>query len=232
MAGHDALLPPCLHLAVISGLLHLAVPVTRCCFCCRQSIGYAIKRPHHLRTMSRAISRTHQVFSAALGHASDALLTLFANQFNAQTAPVPGALWHPPARWDPAGYNDDDGGEAPEYFVVSFPVCFVVHLFASSCKAAAAAAAASPVARVQSLVCTLTSSNAWPPGIAKLGLRLSAGQVSCLASTRMYMYSLSTPAPGEPAPAKYLPLQALHASLSTALTSTWNTSSYMYMPPT
>lgn len=98
--GHDAL--PCLHLAVISGLLHLAVPVTRCCFSCRQSIGYAIKRPHHLRTMSRAISRTHQVFSAALGHASDALLTLFANQFNAQTAPVPGALWHPPAGIRPA----------------------------------------------------------------------------------------------------------------------------------
>ncbi|KAL6828987.1 hypothetical protein J3E69DRAFT_330091, partial [Trichoderma sp. SZMC 28015] len=89
-------------------LLHLAVPVTRCCFSCRQSIGYAIKRPHHLRTMSRAISRTHQVFSAALGHASDALLTLFANQFNAQTAPVPGALWHPPAGIRPVD-GDDDG---------------------------------------------------------------------------------------------------------------------------
>ncbi|KAL7959441.1 hypothetical protein V8C34DRAFT_279647 [Trichoderma compactum] len=58
---------PCLHLAVISGLLHLTVPVTRCCFSCRQSIGYAIKRPHHLRTMSRAISRTHQVFFSCLG---------------------------------------------------------------------------------------------------------------------------------------------------------------------
>lgn len=46
--------------------------------------------------MSRTISRTHQVFSAALDHASDALLTLFARQINAQTAPVPGALWHPP----------------------------------------------------------------------------------------------------------------------------------------
>ncbi|KAL6789049.1 hypothetical protein J3E68DRAFT_413606 [Trichoderma sp. SZMC 28012] len=60
--------------------------------------------------MSRAISRTHQVFSAALSHASDALLTLFANQFNAQTAPVPGALWHPPAGIRPVDGDDDGEG--------------------------------------------------------------------------------------------------------------------------
>lgn len=79
----------------------------------------------------------------------------------------------------------------------------------------------SPVARVPAQEHHQTSG---PPGIAKLGLRLSAGQVSCLASRCMYMYSLYTPVPGERAPAKYLPLQALHASLSTALTSSWNTS--------
>ncbi|KAL6860882.1 hypothetical protein J3F83DRAFT_747850 [Trichoderma novae-zelandiae] len=68
--------PPCSHLAVISGLLHLTAPVTRCCPSGRQSIGGFFQLP--------------------LGHASDAGLTLFASRINAQTTPAPGTFWHPP----------------------------------------------------------------------------------------------------------------------------------------
>lgn len=102
-----------------------------------------------------------------------------------------------------------------------FTLLFTIRLLHTGC-------CISPVARVPAQEHHQTSG---PPGIAKLGLRLSAGQVSCLASRRMYMYSLYTPVPGEAAPAKYLPLQALHASLSTALTSSWNTSSYHQLEP-
>lgn len=102
-----------------------------------------------------------------------------------------------------------------------FTLLFTIRLLHTGC-------CISPVARVPAQEHHQTSG---PPGIAKLGLRLSAGQVSCLASRRMYMYSLYTPVPGERAPAKYLPLQALHASLSTALTSSWNTSSYHQLEP-
>ncbi|KAL7794800.1 hypothetical protein V8C43DRAFT_33616 [Trichoderma afarasin] len=175
-------------------LLHLAVPVTRCCFSCRQSIGYAIKRPHHLRTMSRAISRTHQVFSAALGHASDALLTLFANQFNAQTAPVPGALWHPPAGIRPVMMMlmERVGSRIFCCFLNDFSCLLCCCLFASCTLAAA-------YRQWQESLHRSIIKTSGPPGIAKLGLRLSAGQVSCLASRRMYIYHQREPSRHEQA---------------------------------
>lgn len=54
-----------------------------------QALATQFTRHTTFRTMARAISRSCQVFSAALDHASDAPLTLFASRINARLGTGP-----------------------------------------------------------------------------------------------------------------------------------------------